>query len=327
MVKRQIMLRSGKSSRRSAVIADNYPSQAEVESYWHEALLEVPKDLEPMEKIERVAKPNEAYDYHVGLGTWLKFKGIDGQPFWCLWQECPISGIHRALVHVPGYGTETSSHPGLVHAGYHVLHINPRGYNGPDGPGNSGWREQDGTPKVAYINLDKPKEYGYRFWFQDAIMAFRWLQRQQRVCGKFGFYGSSQGGGASLILGSILSDENVVGAVAADVPFLTDFRMSYSKANRGAYDIFFSHLPKDKKPLQKCFYTIGFVDTVLHAACMQYPVLLTAGKLDDVCPTDTIRSLFERLPNTRAIVELHGQGHAYTPNFLQLAQTWFNMYL
>jgi cephalosporin-C deacetylase-like acetyl esterase len=72
---------------------------------------------------------------------------------------------------------------------------------------------------------------------------------------------------------------------------------------------------------------MGFVDTVLHAAHMQYPVLLTAAKLDEACPTDTIHSLFEGLPNTRAIVELHGQGHDYTPNFLQLAQTWFNMYL
>ncbi len=308
-------------------MSDNYPSEAEVESYWHDALLEVLKDPEPIEKIERAAKPNEAYDYHAGLGTWLKFKGTDGQPFWCLWQECPISGIHKTLIHVPGYGTETSSHPDLVHAGYHILHINPRGYNGPDGPGNFGWREQDNTPQVLYKNLDKPREYGYRFWFQDAVIAFRWLQKQPRVDTKFGFYGSSQGGGASLILASILSDENIVGAVAADVPFLTSFRMAYSKENKGAYAIFISHLPKDKKAFQKSFYTLGFVDTILHAKRMKYPVLLTVGELDDACPTDTIHSLYERLPNTRAIIELHGQGHAYTPNFLKLAQTWFDMYL
>jgi len=215
----------------------------------------------------------------------------------------------------------------MVHAGYHVLHVNPRGYNGPDGPGNPSWREQDGTPQVLFKNLDKPKEYGYRFWFQDAVISFHWLQRQTRVDGKFGFFGNSQGGGASLILASILSDENVVGAVAADVPFLTNYRMAYSKTNKGAYEVVFSRLPKDRKAFQKSFFTLGFVDTTLHAARMKYPVLLTAGEIDDTCPPDTIHSLYEKLPNTRAIIELHGQGHAYTPNFLQLAKAWFNMYL
>jgi cephalosporin-C deacetylase-like acetyl esterase len=167
------MSRQAISSRKSTDFLGSYPSPSEVKTYWHQALSEVPNDPEPLEKIGRAAKPNEAYDYHAGLGLWIKFKGIDEQPFWCLWQECPIPGIRKTLIHVPGYGTETSAHPSLVHAGYHVLHINPRGYNGPDGSGNPGWREQDGTPQVLFRNLDRPKEYGYRFWFQDAFIAFR----------------------------------------------------------------------------------------------------------------------------------------------------------
>jgi len=303
-----------------------YPSLADAEAYWSEALSEVSADVEPVERRERICRPDEAYDYHAGCGVWLKFKGVDGTPFWCLWQECPRPGVHKALIHLPGYGTEASAHPSLVHAGYHVLHINPRGYCGPDGFGNHEWREQDGTATVIYRNLDKPKEYGYRFWFQDAVIAFRWLQRQTKVDDKFGFFGSSQGGGAALILASILSDEKVVGAVAADVPFLTNFPMALSK-RKGAYEIVFSRLPKEEEKFQQCFRTLGFVDTVVHAPRMRYPVLLTAGELDDVCPSDTIHSLYERLPNTRAIVEFHGQGHAYTPNFLSLAKTWFDLYL
>jgi len=305
-----------------------YPSQVEVESYWNEALSEVPTEIEPEERLERTLRVfPQACDYHAGCGVWLKFKGVDGDPFWCLWQECPRPGIHKALVHLPGYGTETSTHPSLVHSGYHVLHINPRGYCSPDGFGNQEWREPNGTATVIYRNLDNPKEYGYRFWFQDAIIAFRWLQHQANVDKKFGFYGSSQGGGAALILASILSDEGVVGAVAADVPFLTNFLMAFSKQNRGAYEFALSHLPKDEKTFQQCFRTLGFVDTVVHAPRMRYPVLLTAGELDDLCPRDTIHSLYERLPGTRAIVEFHGQGHAYTPNFLVLVKTWFDLYL
>jgi cephalosporin-C deacetylase-like acetyl esterase len=103
--------------------------------------------------------------------------------------------------------------------------------------------------------------------------------------------------------------------------------MAYLKVNRGAYEFLTSRLPKEKKAFQKSFYTLGFVDTILHASRMEYPVLLTAGELDDACPTDTIHSLYDMLPHTRAMVEFHGQGHAYTPNFLQLVHAWFDMYL
>jgi len=305
-----------------------YPSLDEVESYWNEALSEVPTDAKPIEQVNRIRFPGrDAYDYHAGTGAWLRFRGVDETSFWCLWQECPRPGVRKALVHLPGYGTEASAHPSLVHSGYHVLHINPRGYCGPDGFGNKEWRGPEGGATVIYRNLDRPKEYGYRLWFQDAIMAFRWLQSRPNVDKRLGFFGSSQGGGTALILASILSAEGVVGAVAADVPFLTNFPMAFSKHKRGGYEMVFSRLPKEEKKFQQCFHTLGFVDTVVHAPRLNCPVLLTAGELDDICPSDTIHSLYERLPNTRAIVELHNQRHAYTPNFLSLAKTWFNLYL
>ena len=166
-----------------------YPSLDEVEAYWRRALLEVPESVEPEETIDRTQQVYpSACDYHIGGGVWLKFRGLDGRPFWCLWQKCPRLGVHKALIHLPGYGTEVSAHPSLVHGGYHVLHVNPRGYCGPEGFGNKEWREPDGMAKVIY-------------------------------------------------------------------------------------------------------------------------------------------SLYERLPNTRAIIEFHGQVHGYTPNFLVLAKTWFDLYL
>jgi len=40
------MPQSRSSSSKFAVTSENYPSEAEVESYWHEALSEVPKNPE-----------------------------------------------------------------------------------------------------------------------------------------------------------------------------------------------------------------------------------------------------------------------------------------
>jgi cephalosporin-C deacetylase-like acetyl esterase len=304
----------------------SYPTLEEIDGYWREVLSEVPSQVEPVETREREALPSYTYDRHTEA-RWLKFAGVDGTEFWCLWQPCNRPGRRKTLIHVPGYGTETSAHPSLIHAGYNVMHVNPRGYCGPDGFANSEWRSAEGAATVLYRNLDKPKEYGYRFWFQDAVIAVRWLQAQPNVADRFGFFGSSQGGGGSLLLASILATEEIVGAVAADVPYLTNFRLAFEKDNRGGYETVFSQLPKDEDQFRQSFRTLGYVDTIAHAPRMNYPVLLTIGADDETCPAYSIYPLYEELPNTRAVVELHGQGHAYTPPFPSLAEMWFKLYL
>jgi len=304
----------------------DYPTPDEIDKYWRDALSEISDNIEPIERHGREDLPSLTYDRHIG-GIWLRFTGVDGLRFWCFWQPCDRPGAHKTLIHVPGYGTEVSGHPSLVHAGYNVMHINPRGYCGPDGFANPEWRLPDGTPTVIFRNLDNPREYGYRSWFQDAVTAIRWLQKQPNVTGKFGFFGSSQGGGGSLLLASILVTEGIVGAVVADVPFLTNFPLIYENSNRGAYDIAFSHIPEDEALSKRSFRTLGYVDTVAHASRMNYPVLLTIGSLDEACPAYSIYSLYEKLPNTRGVVEMYGQGHAYTPSLPSLAEAWFKLYL
>lgn len=303
-----------------------YPTLEEIELYWSEALFEIPDEVEPVEERERETLPGHTYDRHVG-GRWLRFEGVDGVKFWCFWQPCNRPGARKTLIHVPGYGTEISAHPSFVYAGYNVMHINPRGYCGPDGFENPEWRSpENGGALVITRNLDKPREYGYRFWFQDAVIAIRWLQKQPYVAEKFGFFGTSQGGGGSLLLGSILASEGIVGAVAADVPYLTAFSLAYERGSGGGYE-FLLKLPEDEREFKKSFHTLGYVDTVAHGPRMKYPVLLTIGADDETCPAYTIYSLYEKLPHTRAVVELHGQGHAYTPPFPALAEMWFKLYL
>ena len=296
----------------------SYPSLADVSAYWRKALDEVPKGPSPVEQRPREFTLENAHDQHVA-STWLCFHGVDGQPFWCLWQPS-MRPSAQTLVHLPGYGTETSAHPSLVHAGYNVLHVDPRGYCGPDGAGNFGWRDEGGGATVLGVNLDTPERYGYRFWFQDAVTAVRWLQ--SRGAAQLGLYGTSQGGGAALVLGSLLADEGIVAAVAADVPFLTDFRLNYAA---GKYEFVFDRF--DKAYLDKWFGTFGYVDTTVHAPRMRYPVLLTLGQEDDTCPPASIRGLYDELPDTRALIELRGQGHSHSPPFLDLARTWFDLYL
>lgn len=304
----------------------NYPTIAEVEAYWNKAISEIPAHVEPIEERERSNQPGDAPDRHT-QSRWLRFEGTDGVKFWCLWQPCSRPGRRKTLIHLPGYGTEVSAHPGFIHAGYNVMHINPRGYCGPDGHDNLDWRSSEGEAMVLYRNLDKPEEYGYRYWFQDAVTAVRWLQKQPNVDEKLGFFGSSQGGGGALILASILASEGIVGAVAADVPFLTNFPSGLDRKISSAYEAIVTKLSDNEDKLRQALHTFGHVDTIVHAPRMKYPVLLNIGSNDETCTPGSIYSLYKLLPDTRAVVELHGQGHAYTPPFPSLAEMWFNLYL
>lgn len=84
-----------------------YSSLDEVEAYWREAMLEIPELNEPEEVIDRTRRVyTNACDYHIGRGAWLKFRGLDVKPFWCLWQKCPRSDVRKALIHLPSYETE-----------------------------------------------------------------------------------------------------------------------------------------------------------------------------------------------------------------------------
>lgn len=231
-----------------------------------------------------------------------------------------------------------SLHPYFCHSGYHVLHINPRGYCGPNGMGNPEWRKPDTTPDVLIRNLADPDRYGYRAWIQDGLIAVRWLLNQMKpgadqagvLPNPIGFYGTSQGGGGALALASVTKEFGpVVGAVAADVPFLTGFAMMQGRTQLGAYTMALSllALENDERRRKNMVRSMGLIDSHSHAHRLTVPVLLTAGGDDSTCPPDTIQALYDKLPSTRSITFLDGQPHAYTPAFLRLAHAWFGLHV
>jgi len=71
---------------------------------------------------------------------------------------------------------------------------------------------------------------------------------------------------------------------------------------------------------------IGIIDALSHLHRLELPVLLTAGGADTTCPAPTIRSLYDLLPGTKALIFLHGEGHGHTKEFPTLAAAWFRLY-
>ena len=115
-----------------------------------------------------------------------------------------------------------------------------------------------------------------------------------------------------------------VRCVAADVPYLTDFRLANG---RGAYYLAkqtLDGLPEEQ--IGSAWKTLGLIDTISHASRLTLPVLLTAGSADDICPPETVESLFSRLPSTKSYTLLEGVGHRYTTQFIPLATAWFRLF-
>lgn len=306
-----------------------YPTPAEVDHWCADLLARA--DAAP---VTATAVEQEAYSFtlavrHTANHQFLAFTRPDGSRFYGFWQPAFSEASAPLLVHVPGYGAEMSAHPELVAAGFNVLHISPLGYATPTGPAEVSMRYES-WPVLSDTVLTLGA-HGYNDWLADAVTAVRWAQAQPNVQPeRVGAFGTSQGGGGSLLLASLLRERGVR-AVSADVPFLTDFAMMFAQENAGAYYMANTALREvqAQRPddLPQAWRALGFIDTLSHAHRLTMPTLLTAGSCDDVCPPPTIQQLFSQLPGTRSYTEMAGQGHAYTVPFLRLAEAWFKLYV
>ncbi len=261
----------------------------------------------------------------MGMASIHKFEQEGMRPFYGMWVPYHTGGPRPLVVHTPGYGAEMSFHAELARAGYNVLELSPLGYWTPDGMATElQWQDESGNiwPVLPNTVLDPFSLESYFGWMINVIGAVRWAMSQpcvlsDRVC----FFGTSQGGGASLLLGSIFKGRGTR-CVCADGPFLTNYPMPEW---RGAYD--HARLGFEKmEDKAKAWHNVGFVDTMAHADRMTYPVLLTLGTADTVCPPETVRSLFDTLDTHKALFSLKKHGHGYQYEFLHYTMMWLSLY-
>lgn len=241
----------------------------------------------------------------------MRFETPGLPAFYGVWYP-PVSGPKPLLTFLPGYGSELSLVPMVPAEQYAGLSLCPLGYWTPQGQPDD--RREEGAWPVLPDTARTGGQGGYRDWLLQAAMAVRWAWRQTEAVlpDRVAFWGTSQGGGTALLLGSLFAGRGTR-CVMADEPFLTDYPTA---AFRGAYHV----LEKAFRamPAEAFWHAVGLVDTVEHARRLRVPVMLTSGGADTVCPPETLERLWERLPDTKLHLFLNERGHGHNREFAAL---------
>ena len=296
-----------------------YPNTNEIDS-WVDSIWEWANSAECKNEVltNNGFTPSLGVYHNLDEFRYVKFSPQGMEEFYGYWQPV-MSGPAPLLVHTPGYGAGISTHPDIVSLGYNVLHISPLGYTTPNGQMES--KKKDSDWPVFKDTIMSHGEKGYKQWLMNCILAVKWAMMQSSVLKeRVSFFGTSQGGGGSLLLGSIFKDKGVR-CVAADVPFLTNIPLE----NKLRTQPLPCSLDLDSIGEQG-WRALGYVDTISHAHRLNCPVLLTVGEKDDKCPADSIKSLFELLPGTRSYNFFKNLEHRYSREFIYLISSWFRMY-
>lgn len=304
-----------------APIHPAYPCEREIDRYAKEimdAALSLPLRVEVLN--DSGLYRNFGPFYMEGLRRIVRFTLGELPSYYGVWQPV-LNGPAPLAVHLPGYSADLSAHESVGIEGFNFLALSPMGYWTPQGFDES--LKKDGQWPVLPDTVRTDGRGGYFHWLMQCVAAVRWAQTQPQVLPeRIAFYGTSQGGGGALLMGSIFCGQGTR-CVAADEPFLTnfplaDFRGAYFEATRAF---------GDETDMQKVFHSLGYIDTLSHAHRMQFPVLLTSGGADMVCPPETVFSLFERLPNIRSLTHRPEAVHCYGYDFMPMALAWMRLYV
>ncbi len=296
-----------------------YPSSAEIDKWIESIRIDAENADVKAEFIGDNGLRCDFGDFYMSYNNLIKFTVGDTVPFYGLWSPV-MNGPAPLVVHLPGYGAELSCSNGVQQDGFNALFLSPLGYWGPQGYDENNL--PGGVRMVLPDTITSGAQRGYRDWLYQVAAAVMWAWKQpQVIADRVSFFGTSQGGGTSLLAGSMFLNHGTR-CVACDEPFLTNFPMADFTC---AYGIAKQHfdMAEDKS---KAWNALGHVDTLSHLHRLKFPALLTAGEIDEGCPPETVKSLFDRLDCTKMLYFMKNRNHSYNYDFLQLAKAWFRLY-
>ncbi len=244
----------------------------------------------------------------------VRFCGFAGAPIRA-WLHLPSQRQEPlpAIVEYAGYGGGR----GLPHertlwaaAGYAHLVMDTRGQG-------SGWSvgetpDPDGAGAPAHPGfmtrgiLD-PETYYYRRLYTDGVRAVETARSHPAVdSARVAVTGGSQGGGISLAVAALVGD---VAAVAADVPFLSDFRRATTIVDTDPYGEIARYLKAHRDHVEHAFRTLAYFDVAILGRRATAPALFSVGLMDEVTPPSTVYAAFNHYGGPKEIREYAFNAH------------------
>ena len=195
-------------------------------------------------------------------------------------------------------------------AGFPHLVIDSRGQGG-------GWRGADtadigasgepGAKGFLTSGLAAPETHYYTRLFVDAARALAVPAEIPELAGRrLVSTGVSQGGGVALAAAQL---HGGVAGVAADVPFLCNFRRAVTVTDDTPYAEISDYCRLYPERVARVFETLSYFDAVNHARRLQVPALFSVGLADLITPPSTVFSAFNHYAGEKAIEVYEFNGH------------------
>lgn len=286
------------------------PTEPEVDTFWRATLERLA--AEPLEaKVEPVtgqALPFTKYK--------VTLRSLDGAHIRA-YLAIPVQGEAPAkpwtvLVTAPGYsGRSSGVFLNECQRGYAILQVYPRGQA----------ESQELSPikgDKLTSQLDHPEGACYQGAYADVIRGIDFVMTRSDINhDRIAMVGGSQSGGIGLAVAAL---DPRVKAVVAHVPFLGNMPL----AARASKSLVRTLLDRAKRNDDAALNTLSYFDPLTLAPRIRVPVLMSAGGKDELCPIETIQSVYERLPGNKTLKVYPDLPHTSCVDFYNLYWPWLD---
>ena len=280
------------------------------EEFWQGVMAEVAQaPLEPQVWPEPM-RSND--DVRVSQATYRSLGGLEIATWYCV--PARGEGPFPAIIHFPGYKSEPALRREWGAKGVITLTVAVRGKLRSNSQFNPGY------PGLLTHGIESRDTYGYKGVIADCVRGVDFLLSRPEVDPEAIFaFGSSQGGGLTLITSALRSE--IKGGVSG-YPFLCCFPESMNMLRSYPYDELSCYARAYPERVPQMLETLRYYDAVNFVGWVKCPMVVGIGLEDEVCPPETSYAAYRGLAGPKELWLYPGSGHVNAYEYPARETAW-----